>query len=62
MNKLKEQIAELLEIRSVIAILITFTFVVLSFLKMVSAENVMVVVTLVLGFFFGNKATRDKVE
>jgi hypothetical protein len=53
---------ELLEIRNLIALLIAIVFVALALMGKVEQKDVMVIVTLVFGFFFGNKATKDKMD
>lgn len=54
--------SDILEIRNLIALIITLAFTYLAVIGDMDNEDVLVVVMLVMGFFFGNKATKDQIE
>jgi len=57
---MKEAFADLLEIRNLIALIVTIIFAVLALMRVIEGTDFMTVVLLVMGFLFGNKATKDK--
>lgn len=57
---IKEKIAKLIDVKSIITILLTITFISLAFLGVVSGEQVNNVFMMVISFFFGVQSTKIK--
>lgn len=50
---MKERIAKLIDVKSIVTLLLTVTFIVLAFLEIISGEQVNNVFMIVISFFFG---------
>lgn len=57
--KIKERIAKLIDVKSIMTIMLTIVFCVLSLLGVIKAEQFLTVFTVVVSFFFGVKSGRD---
>ena len=53
---LKEKLAKLINVKTIITILLTIVFCVLCFSGVIGAELFMTVYTVMIGFYFGNQA------
>lgn len=56
---MKEKLAKLIDVKSIVTILLTIAFVILSFVGKVSRE-IMTIYTVVISFYFGTQATKNK--
>ena len=59
---LKEKFVKLINVKSIVTILLTIVFCVLSVLGAISAELFMTVFTVVISFYFGTQAEKKKHE
>jgi uncharacterized membrane protein len=50
---MKERLAKLIDVKSIVTLLLTVTFIVLAFLEIISGEQVNNVFMIVISFFFG---------
>lgn len=55
----KEKLAKLINVKTIITILLTIVFCVLCLTGVIGAELFMTVFTVVIGFYFGNQASKD---
>ena len=51
--QVREKLANLIEVKKVIALLLTITFIYLSVTKIIDGEKYMSIYTLIVGFYFG---------
>jgi dolichyl-phosphate-mannose--protein O-mannosyl transferase len=61
MIEMKERISKLLTVKSIVTILVTITFVYLSIVGVISADNFMTVFTVVIAFYFGTQHEKQSV-
>lgn len=59
---MKERIAKLIDIKSIITLAVTAVFCYLAITAAVSAAEFMVVFTTIIGFYFGTQATKSKTQ
>jgi hypothetical protein len=60
---MKERIAKLIDVKSIMTILLTIVFSYLSIVEKISAEQFVTIFTVIIGFYFGtqsNKKESDK--
>ena len=57
---MKERLAKLISIKSIVTILLTLVFCVLSIIGVIPAELFMTIYVDVIGFYFGTQATKEK--
>lgn len=57
---MKEKLTSLLEVRKIIALLVTILFVILSLLGTISPDKAFEVVLIVIAFYFGKSTALDK--
>ena len=55
MKKLKENLANLLKVKTLITLMVLMVFTVLALREEISADNVMIVVSMVVSFYFGTQ-------
>ena len=55
----KEKLAKLINVKTIITILLTFVFCFLCITGVIGAELFMTVFTVVIGFYFGNQASKE---
>ena len=55
----KEKLAKLINVKTIITILLTIVFCVLCLTGIIGAELFMTVFTVVIGFYFGNQASKE---
>lgn len=55
----KEKLAKLINVKTIITILLTVVFCVLCLTGVIGAELFMTVFTVVIGFYFGNQASKE---
>lgn len=51
--QMRNKIANLIEVKKVIALLLTFTFIFLSVIRVIDGQQFMSIFTLIIGFYFG---------
>ena len=56
---MKEKLAKLINIKSIVTILLTMVFCYLSVVQVIPAELFMTVFTVVIAFYFGTQATKE---
>lgn len=57
---LKERIAALLKVKSIVTILLTVIFCILAYRETVSGEQFMNIFTVVIAFYFGTQSTKGE--
>ena len=57
---MKERLAKLISIKSIVTILLTLVFCVLSIIGVIPAELFMTIYVVVIGLYFGTQATKEK--
>ena len=50
---MRNKIANLIEVKKVIALLLTFTFIFLAVIRVIDGQQFMSIFTLIIGFYFG---------
>ena len=55
MKKLKENLANLLKVKTIVTMVVTVVFAVLSLRGTISADNVMISISMVVSFYFGTQ-------
>lgn len=58
MSTIKEQLAKLLKIKSLVTLGITFTFIVLSLEGIIEADQFMIIFTTIIAFYFGTQTNK----
>lgn len=58
MSTIKEQLAKLLKIKSLVTLGITFTFIVLSLEGVIEADQFMIIFTTIIAFYFGTQTNK----
>ena len=53
MKKLWENLANLVKVKTVVTLVVTAVFAVLSLRGIISADNVMIIISMVVSFYFG---------
>lgn len=62
MELLKKRAANLLCIKSIVTLVFTFVFSALAWRGDVSGEQVVAIVTMIIGFYFGTQTTKETAE
>lgn len=57
---MKEKLSKLINIKSIVTIIVTIVFAILSLLGSVSAECFISIYSIIIGFYFGTQTMRDK--
>ena len=55
MKKLLENMANLVKVKTIVTLVVTVVFAVLALRGIISAENVMIIISMVVSFYFGTK-------
>lgn len=58
MNKIVENIAALIKVKTIVTLVVIVIFSVLALRKDIEADNVMTIVSMVVAFYFGTQAER----
>ena len=58
MEKLWENLANLVKVKTVVTLVVTAVFAVLSLRGIISADNVMIIISMVVSFYFGTQHER----
>lgn len=56
---LKERVANLLSIKSMVTLLLTLVFAYLAVIGVVDLQNYMAIYTMIIGFYFGTQAMKE---
>ena len=57
---IKEKLAKLIDIKSIVTILLTFVFCYLAVIGAIAAQLFMTIFVVVIGFYFGTQAEKNK--
>lgn len=55
MKKLTENLANLVKVKTIVTLVVTAVFAVLSLRGIISADNVMIIISMVVSFYFGTQ-------
>lgn len=55
---MKEKIAKLIEVKKIIALLFSITFVAMAFMGMITNEQFIPLITMVIGYYFGQSTAK----
>ena len=55
MKQLKENVANLIKVKTIVTMVVTAVFAVLSLRGTISADNVMIIISMVVSFYFGTQ-------
>ena len=55
MKKFKENVAALLKVKTIVTMVVTMVFAVLALRGTISADNVMIIISMVVSFYFGTQ-------
>lgn len=55
MKKLTENLANLVKVKTLVTLVVTAVFAVLSLRGVISADNVMIIISMVVSFYFGTQ-------
>ena len=59
MKKFKENVAALLKVKTIVTMVVTMVFAVLALRGTISADNVMIIISMVVSFYFGTQHERN---
>lgn len=57
---MKEKLAKLIDVKSMMTLLLTLVFCVLSLCGIISGQNFQTIFTVIVGFYFGTQAKKTK--
>lgn len=60
--KIREKLAKLIDIKSIVTILLTLVFCYLAITGVIAAQLFMTIFVVVIGFYFGTQAEKKKTE
>lgn len=60
--KLKDKLAKLIDVKSIMTLLLTGVFCILALTEVISGEQFLTVFTVIVGFYFGTQATKKTTE
>ena len=56
---MKENLAKLMKVKTIVTLVVTAVFAVLAFLGKITPDNVMVIVSMVVSFYFGTQHEKN---
>jgi len=59
MNKLVRNLAELIKVKTIVTVVVSAVFAVLALKGSISADNVMIIISMVVSFYFGTQHEKD---
>lgn len=59
MNKMQENLAALLKVKTIVTMVVTAVFAVLALRGTISSDNVMIITSMVVSFYFGTQHERQ---
>ena len=60
MKKLCENLAGLIKVKTIVTLIVTVVFAVLALRGTISADNVMIIISMVVSFYFGTQHEKEK--
>lgn len=60
--KLKDKLAKLIDVKSIMTLLLTVVFCILALIDAISAEQFVTIFTVIVGFYFGTQSTKKTTE
>jgi len=60
--KIRERVAKLIDVKTIVTFALTATFVYLSILGKIEPEIFMTIYTMIIGFYFGTQTKKNKKE
>lgn len=59
---MRNRLSKLVDVKSIVTLLLTIVFCVLSLLRFISSDNYMTVYTVIIAFYFGTQYQKEKNE
>lgn len=59
---MKEKIAKLIDVKSIVTIVLTFVFAFLAIVGRINAEQMVTIFTMILSFYFGTQKVKNEVD
>lgn len=60
--KIKERVAKLINVKSIVTIILVIVFCILSLTSKITASDFMTIFTVVIAFYFGTQSTKEREE
>ena len=60
MNRLVDNLANLVKVKTIVTLIVAAVFAVLSLNGTISPDNVMIIISMVVSFYFGTQAEKSK--
>lgn len=60
--KIKERVAKLINVKSIVTIILVIVFCILSLTNKITASDFMTIFTVVIAFYFGTQSTKEREE
>lgn len=60
MNKFRNNLANLIKVKTIITLIVAVVFAVLSLNGTISSDNVMIIISMVVSFYFGTQHEKEK--
>ena len=60
MNRLVDNLANLVKVKTIVTLIVAAVFAVLSLNGTISPDNVMIIISMVVSFYFGTQLEKDK--
>ena len=60
MNRFLENLANLIKVKTIVTLIVAIVFAVLSLNGTISADNVMIIISMVVSFYFGTQHEKEK--
>ena len=60
MNKVKEKLAKLIDVKSIVTIVLTIVFAILALTERITGQDFLTVFSVVIAFYFGTQAQKKK--
>mgnify|MGYP003289943912 CR=1 FL=1 len=60
MNRLVDNLANLVKVKTIVTLIVAAVFAVLSLNGTISPDNVMIIISMVVSFYFGTQHEKDK--
>lgn len=60
MNKFLDNLANLIKVKTIVTLIIAVVFAVLSLNGTISSDNVMIIISMVVSFYFGTQHEKEK--
>ena len=60
MNKFMENLANLIKVKTIVTLIVAVVFAVLACNGTISADNVMIIISMVVSFYFGTQSAKQK--